>query len=84
MPILNEIENDLTAALKSQESELVSVLRMLKNAVKNSEIEKRHELSEQELLNVLEKQAKQRQDSIVQFKAGNRDDLVAKEELNSG
>lgn len=74
-----KIDSDLKNAMLAQDTELVSVLRLLKNAMKNAQIEKMHELSEVEQLSVLEKQAKQRKDSIVQFEAGARQDLVAKE-----
>jgi uncharacterized protein YqeY len=80
MSVLEQIDNDFKEALKNQDQEMVSVLRMLKSAFKNTQIEKGHELTDQEATSVLEKQAKQRQDSIVQFKAGNRDDLAVKEE----
>jgi uncharacterized protein YqeY len=80
MSVLEQIDNDFKEALKSQNSEMVSVLRMLKSAFKNTQIEKGHELSDQETIAVLEKQAKQRQDSIAQYKSGNREDLAAKEQ----
>jgi uncharacterized protein YqeY len=80
MEILATIDNDMKEALKSHDSEQLSVLRLLKTAIKNAQIAKGSELSEVEIINVLEKQAKQRKDSIEQYRAGNREDLATKEE----
>jgi len=80
MDQLKIIDDDLKEALKSRNENVVSVLRILKSSIKNLEIEKRHPLDEPEILNVIEKQAKQRQDSIEQYRNGNREDLAKKEE----
>ena len=58
----------------------LSVLRHLKTAATNLSVELKRDVNDDELLDVVLKQAKQRQDSIEQFKAGGRDDLAAKEE----
>lgn len=57
----------------------LSVLRMLKSALKNTEIAVGHELEDLEVLAVLEKQAKQRRDSADQYKNGGREELAEKE-----
>jgi uncharacterized protein YqeY len=78
--MLNEkIENDLKNALKAKEALKVSTLRFLKSAMHNLQIEKREELKEEDIVGVIKKQIKQRQDSIEEFKKGNRADLVEKE-----
>jgi len=75
-----KIENDLKQALKDKNEITVSVLRMLKAAFHNKEIEKKGEaLEEVETLKIITKQVQQRKDSIEQFAKGKRDDLVAKE-----
>lgn len=81
MDLLQKIETDLTEATKNRDEIIVSVLRMLKSSIKNQEIEKKRQLEGAEILNILEKQAKQRQDSIEQYTNGNRTDLAQKEEI---
>jgi len=75
----HQIDNDLVQALKGREELKCSVLRMLKTAVKNAEIQAKAELSDDEVLKVIDKQAKQRKDSIEQYEKGGRKDLVEKE-----
>jgi uncharacterized protein YqeY len=79
MTIISKLDQDMKEAMLAHESERLSVLRMLKNALKNAEIAKKEELTEGEILNVLDKQAKQRQDAIEQFTGGGRADLADKE-----
>ncbi len=80
MNIQERIDLQVINALKSGDVSL-SVLRMLKNALKNAEIEKRDKLTDSEVMTVLEKQAKQRKDSAEQFLKGGRADLAEKEEF---
>ena len=80
MPIKAKIQNDLKAALKNKDSLLVSVLRLLLSEVHNLEIQKRKELSEEDILNVLGQSAKKHKDSLAQFRRGDREDLAGKEE----
>ncbi len=79
MDLVNKLNTDLKDAMKSQNTELTAIIRLLKSAIKNSEIALGHELNEAEAIAVLEKQAKQRRDSIEQYNAGNRPELAAKE-----
>lgn len=74
------IEHDYIAALKAKRTEEVAVLRMLKAALKNKQVDLRRELSEAEILEVVAKQVKQRQESIEQFRAAKREDLAGLEE----
>lgn len=77
---LNErISEDMKSAMKAQNVELLSTLRLLRSAIQNQQIALGHELGDAEVLTVLEKQAKQRGDSVEQYRAGNRADLAAKE-----
>ena len=82
--ILDRVKNDLTDAMKAQDDVRRRALRSLRAALANKEIEQREEgtettLSEQEELAVVQKQVKQRQDSIEQYEEAGREDLVEKE-----
>src|ERR1051325_3411871 len=81
MATLSErIRTVLTAAMKAQEKERLSTLRMLQSAVKNEQINVGHELSDEEAMTVIRKAVKQRLDSIEQYTKGNRPDLASKEQ----
>lgn len=79
MSLKDQINEKMNEALKSKDTEVLSLFRMLKSAIKNAEIEKRSDLDEADVISVLEKQAKQRRDSIEQYQSGGRNDLAAKE-----
>ncbi len=68
-------------AMKAREMDKVNTIRSLRGAIKDKAIElKKDELTEEEIMGVLTKAAKQRRDSIASYKEGGRDDLVAEEE----
>lgn len=73
------IQADLTAAMKERDVVRTQTLRGVITAVKNMEIEKRAQLDDDAVLDVIAREAKRRRESIEAFAAGNRDDLVAKE-----
>lgn len=81
--IHQQIENDLKTALKSGDKEKAGVLRFLIAAVKNFQIEKKTQdeqyLSDEDIISVLKRQAKQRKDSIEQYEKGGRAELAEKE-----
>ena len=79
MKLRDKINSDLTAAMKAKEAERLSVLRMIKAAVKNKEIEKIRDLEDTEVLQTLVSLIKQRRDSIEQFTKGGRSELAVKE-----
>jgi len=79
MLLSEKIDADLSSALKAGDHEAVSVLRLLKNSLKNARINSGKELGEAEEVNVLQKEAKQRRESIESFSKANRTDLAAKE-----
>jgi uncharacterized protein YqeY len=81
MSFIKRIDDELIVALKSGEKEKVTVLRSLKSDLKYKKIEKGDDLSEDDCLAVFNSSVKKIKDSIEQFKTGNRDDLVAKEEF---
>ena len=75
------ISQDYVAAMKQRDSFRSSVLSFLRAQVKNVKIDKKLEtVSDEEVVSIIKKQIKQRQDSISQFKSGGRQDLAEKEE----
>jgi len=70
----------MAEAMRSKDSLRLSVLRMMKTAVKNKEVEKMKVLDEAEVLAVLNSLVKQRRDSVEQFRNGGREELAQKEE----
>ena len=79
MELKDRIDSECKTALKSGEKIKVSTLRMILAEVKNAEIAKRGDLSEEELLAVVAREARKRKESIEEFGRGGREDLVAKE-----
>lgn len=79
MGYIERIQEDLTAAMKEKNELRLSVLRMVKSALKNKEIEKMRPLEDMESLQVLQTLVKQRRESVDQFTRGGRKDLAAKE-----
>ena len=80
MSLSERIEKDYVTAFKAKKTDEVAVLRMLKAAVKNKQVDLRRELTDNEILDVLAKQVKQRLESIDQFRAAGRIDLAEIEE----
>ena len=76
MTLSSRIETDYIAAYKAKDSLRLGVLRLLKTAVKNLQVEKMRPLTEDEVLEVVIRQTKQRQDSIEQYTAAGRQDLA--------
>ena len=79
MSLAEKIQTDLTEAMKAKEELRLGVLRMIKAALKNKEVEKIRPLEEGEAVQVLQTLVKQRKESIEQFAKGGRRDLVEKE-----
>jgi uncharacterized protein len=79
MSYLERIQADLTAAMKEKDELRLSVLRMMKSALKNKEVEKMRALDDLESLQVLQTLVKQRRESVEQFIKGGRKDLADKE-----
>lgn len=79
MSLTERIQKELTAAMKEKDELRLSVLRMMKSALKNKEIEKMRPLEDLEALQILLTLVKQRRESVEQFTKGGRDDLAAKE-----
>jgi len=79
MAFIERIQKDLTQAMKMKDELRLSVLRMVKTALKNKEIEKIRPLEDAEALQVLQTLVKQRRESVEQFTQGGRKDLADKE-----
>lgn len=79
MSLTARIEQDYIVAYKAKDALRLGVLRLLKTAAKNLQVELLRPITDEELATVIQKQAKQRQDSIEQFTAANRVDLADKE-----
>ncbi len=77
--ILDKINSDLVTAMKARNEAVVSALRMLKSAIKYKEVDLRRELTDEDVIEVLAKQAKQRKESIEGFNKGGRTESAAKE-----
>lgn len=76
----DKLMEDLKDAMRRGDETRKLVIRMARAAIKNAEVERGRPLDESEVLRVIEKEAKQRRDSIAEFARGNRPDLVAKEQ----
>jgi uncharacterized protein YqeY len=79
MRLRDKISEDLISAMKAKEAERLSVLRMMKAAVRNKEIDLRQELEDAQVLQVLLTMIRQRKDSVDQYSKGGRFDLSEKE-----
>lgn len=79
MSLIEQIQKDITAAMKSRDEQRLSTLRMVKTALKNREIEKMAALDDKESQQVLSTLIKQRKDSIEQFLKGGRKEMADKE-----
>ena len=80
MSIAEQIQKDITAAMKTREEARLSALRMMKTALKNREIEKMAPLDDQESVKVLSTLIKQRKESVEQFRQGGRNEMADREE----
>ncbi len=77
MSLKEKLMIDLKASMKNKDKVRKNTVTMIRAAVKQSEIDNRVELEDEDVLSIIMKQVKQRKDSIEDFKAGGRDDLVA-------
>lgn len=80
MSLSKRIDDEYIIAYKAKDQQRLDVLRLLKTAAKNQQVSLRRPITDDELLDVIQKQAKQRQDSIEQFSSANRQDLADKEQ----
>ncbi len=80
MTLVEQVDKDLVAAMKAKEELRLSVLRMMKSALKHKQIELGKPLEDAEAIAVLKTLVKQRHDSVEAFRKGGREDLASKEE----
>jgi uncharacterized protein YqeY len=80
MPIVDQINRDITEAMKAREAERLSALRMIKTALKMRETELPGDVDDAEAARVLNTLLKQRRDAADQYRAAGREDLALKEE----
>jgi uncharacterized protein len=79
MSLKARITEDMKAAMRAGEKDRLSCIRMLQAGIKQREVDERTTLDDAQVLAVIDKMIKQRKESVAQFQAGNRADLVAKE-----
>jgi uncharacterized protein YqeY len=79
MSMIEQIQRDITAAMKGREEQRLSTLRMVKTALKNREIDKMGPLDDKEAQQVLSTLIKQRKESVEQFTKGGRQEMADKE-----
>ncbi|MCS7463471.1 GatB/YqeY domain-containing protein [Paenibacillus doosanensis] len=76
MSLSEKLNEDMKLAMKSQDKFKLTVIRMVRAAIKNIEIDQRKTLDDQEVLDVLSREIKQRKDSLQEFEKAGRDDLA--------
>ena len=76
MSLKERITEDMKAAMRAKEAGKLGTIRLLTAAMKQKEVDERIELSDSQILAIIEKMIKQRKDSITQFEAGARQDLA--------
>jgi uncharacterized protein YqeY len=79
MSLKARITDDMKAAMRARETQRLSAIRLLLAAITQREVDERKDLSDAEIASVIEKMIKQRRDSIAQFQAAGRKDLVDNE-----
>jgi hypothetical protein len=79
MSLIEQIQKDITSAMKAREEQRLSTLRMVKTALKNREIDKMAPLDDKEAQQVLSTLIKQRKESVEQFTKGGRQEMADKE-----
>jgi uncharacterized protein YqeY len=79
MTLKNRITEDMKAAMRARESARLSTIRLLLAAIKQKEVDERVELSDADVVSIIERMIKQRRESIAQFDAGGRPELSAVE-----
>jgi len=84
MSLRAQITEDMKAAMRAKDVARLSAIRLLLAAMKQREVDERVELSDADVLGIIEKMLKQRRDSVTQFEAGGRQDLADIEKFEIG
>ena len=80
MTLKVRITDDMKAAMRAKDAARLSTIRLVLAAIKQREVDERRDMTDADVFTILEKMVKQRRDSITQFEAGKRPDLVAIEQ----
>ena len=83
MSLKQQLFEDMKAAMKSGDKHSLSVIRLINAAIKQREVDERIELTDADVIAVLDKMIKQRKDSVTQFEAANREDLAVIERYDA-
>ena len=84
MSLKAQITEDMKAAMRARDTARLSAIRLLLAAMKQREVDERIELSDADILAIIEKMLKQRRDSVTQYEAGGRQDLADVEKFEIG
>ena len=84
MSLRQRIQDDMKSALKAGDKQRLGTLRLIHAAVQQREVDERVLLTDQQVLETLDKMVKQRRESIVQYEQGSRDDLAEQERFEIG
>ena len=79
MTLKETITNDIKTAMKEKNNALRDALRLLSSAMKQIEVDERKELSDEDVIKIIQKQVKQRNDAMSQYRDAGREDLYEKE-----
>ncbi len=79
MSLKEQISNDIKTAMKEKNAPLRDALRLLSSAMKQIEVDERKDLSDDDIIKIIQKQVKQRQDAMNQYRDAGREDLYEKE-----
>jgi uncharacterized protein len=79
MSLKEQINNDIKTAMKEKNVPLRDALRLLSSAMKQIEVDERKELSDEDIIKIIQKQVKQRNDAMTQYREAGREDLYEKE-----
>jgi len=84
MSLKAKITEDMKAAMRAKDAPRLSAIRLLLAAMKQREVDERIELTDADILGIIEKMLKQRRDSVTQYEAGGRQDLADVEKFEIG
>ena len=84
MPLKERITEDMKAAMRAKDQPRLSAVRLLLAAMKQKEVDERVELTDADVLSIIEKMLKQRRESIAQYESAGRTDLADVEKFESG
>lgn len=79
MSLREQINNDIKTAMKAKENAVRDALRLLSSAMKQIEVDERKELTDEDVIKIIQKQVKQRYDAMTQYKSAGREDLYDQE-----